>query len=231
MQLLNSNYKLQKAKHTGLIQLGLELLPGNLGGGENLCPFKSKGCFSVCLQSSGHSNLPSVQNKRMMRTKLFLKDKVEFLRLLVAEINYYQKLYKNITVRPNVFSEIQWKDIYYDGKNLFEHCPDTQFLDYVKSPFTPYLNIPNYFVVFSGQSDNQHIWKKMLQNNIPVSLVFEKDLPAVYANYEVCDGDIDDNIIKFKNKPVIIGLRYKKVVSKNSNNLLLREQSKLVIKL
>ncbi len=230
MQLLNSNYKLQKAKKEGLIQLGLELLPHTLGGGENLCKFSTKSCRDTCLAFSGHSSIPAVYNKRLERTKLFLKDKQEFLKMLVNEINYYQGLYKNLTIRPNVFSEIQWKDIFYEGKTLFEHCKDTLFLDYVKNKESCYLEIPNYFTLYSGQQDTKHIWKKLLKDSKPVALVFE-NLPQEYEGYEVVNGDVDDNIIKFKNKPVIVGLKYKKVLKKGVSNKELLKNNKLVIQL
>jgi len=228
MQLLNSNYKLQKAFKQGLVQMGLELLPHTSGGGENLCKWASKSCISVCLQSSGHSSLPTVYNKRLKRTQLFNENNVEFLRMLSTEINYQSSVYKNFTVRPNVFSEIQWKDIHYEGKNLFELCPTTQFLDYVKSPSSPYLEIPNYFTLYSGQQDTKHIWSKLLKDNKPVALVF-KEVPTEYEGWQVVNGDEDDNIIKFKDIPVIVGLKYKKVIKKGVKNSELLINNKLVI--
>ena len=232
MKLLNSNLKLQKASETlGITQLGLELLPHTLGGGNNLCKFSSKSCRDACLVSSGHGQYTNVLKARKTRTDLFNKDEVEFLKLLVNEINYYKSIYKNLTIRPNVFSEIQWKDIKFDGKNLFEHCPDVQFLDYVKNKNSCYLNIPNYFTLYSGQADTKHIWDKLLQDNKPVALVFYPAVPDKYDDYEVVNGDEDDYILKFKDKPVIVGLKYKNSRTKGVNNKELVKNNHLVIKI
>jgi hypothetical protein len=230
MKLLNSNYKLKKALDKGIVQMGVEMLPYTFGGIENLCKFASKDCIKVCVEQAGHSSLPVVYNARLARTQLFNKDNVEFLRLLINEINYYSGIYSNLTVRPNVFSEIQWKDIYYENKNLFQWCKNITFMDYIKNPKSVYLNIPNYFTLYSGQQDTKHIWLKLLKDSKPVALVFNK-VPQEYEGYEVVNGDEDDYIIRYKDKPVIVGLKYKQVIKKGVKNSELLKNNKLVIQL
>lgn len=230
MKLLNSNYKLKKALKDGIVQMGVEMLPFTFGGGENLCKYANKSCISTCLSSSGHGNIPAVYDARLKRTQLFNKDNVEFLRLLINEINYYAGIYSNLTIRPNVFSEIQWKDIYYEGKNLFQWCENVTFMDYVKNPKSVYLDIPNYFTLYSGQINTKHIWLKLLKDSKPVALVFNK-VPEEYEGYQVVNGDEDDYIIKYKNQPVIVGLKYKQVIKKGVKNLELLKNNKLVIQL
>lgn len=232
MKLLNSNLKLSKASKTlGITQLGLELLPHTLGGNISTCLFSTPDCRKACLVNSGRSQYTNVLKARQARTDLFHKDNIEFVKLLVNEINYYKNIYKNLTIRPNVFSEIQWKDIKYEGKNLFEHCPDVQFLDYVKNKNSCYLEIPNYFTLFSGQQNTKHIWKKLLKDNKPVALVFYPVIPSEYEGYEVVNGDEDDYILKYKDKPVIVGLKYKNSTVKGVNNKELVKDNNLIIKI
>jgi hypothetical protein len=230
MKLLNSNYKLKKALDKGIVQMGVEMLPFTFGGGENLCKFATTSCIKVCVQQAGYSSLPVVYNARLARTQLFNKDNVEFLRLLINEINYYSGIYSNLTIRPNVFSEIQWKNIYYEDKTLFEHCKNVNFMDYVKNPKSVYLDIPNYFTLYSGQINTKHIWLKLLKDSKPVALVFNK-VPLEYEGYEVVNGDQDDYIIRYKDKPVIVGLKYKQVIKKGVKNSELLKNNKLVIQL
>jgi hypothetical protein len=230
MKLLNSNYKLKKALNKGIVQMGVEMLPYTFGGGENLCKFASKDCIRVCVEQAGHSSLPVVYNARLARTQLFNKDNVEFLRLLINEINYYSGIYSNLTIRPNVFSEIQWKDIFYEGKNLFQWNENVTFMDYVKNKNSVYLDIPNYFTLYSGQVNTKHIWLKLLKDSKPVALVFNK-VPEEYEGYQVVNGDEDDYIIRYKDKPVIVGLKYKQVIKKGVRNSDLLKNNKLVIQL
>lgn len=225
--LLNQNLKLKKAAKFGINQFGLELLPHSLSG-VNLCVASSKSCRATCLVNSGHSGMKNSIAKKKYRTDLFLNDKVNFISLLVGEITYLETVYKNIQIRLNVFSDIEWENIKYDNKNIFEHFPKIKFFDYTKISYRLKLDIKNYHVVFSGQENNRHVWSKFLNRNNQVALVFTK-VPETYHGYPVVSGDESDNLWQWKDRGVILGLKYKNVIIKDIKNKDLIKDNKLVI--
>lgn len=171
-----------------------------------------------------------MQNRKN-RTDLFFTNRERFFELLCAELQYYQSIYANLQIRLNVFSDIKWEDIIVqDNKNIFTLFPKIAWYDYTKIPSRTELNIDNYHVVYSGQVNNEHIWIPILKNNKQVALVF-KNLPEEYKGFEVVDGDDSDNLIQWKGKSVIIGLKYKNQTIKGSNNKELLKNNKLVIQI
>lgn len=231
IKLLNQNTKLIKARKDGIMQFGLELLPHTMGGYENICKGSSSHCRSTCLVLTNNARFKAVLKNRQLRTDLFFKNKILFFDKLISEINYYNSLYKNIQIRLNTFSDIDWSTIIVkDNKNIFELTPSIQYYDYSKIQSRCYLNIPNYFVVYSGQANNFHISEKLLKDNKPVALVFKK-VPQTYKSWIVVNGDDSDNILQWKGQSVIIGLKYKNltVLSKGVKNSDLLLNNKLVI--
>ena len=229
--LLNQNLKLAKANKYGITQFGLELLPHTLGG-ENLCRFSSDSCRSTCLFLAGYGSMNATFAKRKYRTELFHKDQVKFVELLITEITYLSNKYKNVHIRLNCFSDIEWEKIKLKGKNIFEHLEilsNVVLYDYTKNPKRYNLKIPNYHVVYSGQEDTKHIWTKILEDNGQVALVFTK-VPQIYKDWIVVNGDDSDNLWQWRNQSVIIGLKYKNVIIKGKTNKELLIGNKLVIK-
>ena len=230
VMLLNQNLKLAKANKYGITQFGLELLPHTLGG-INICKFSSLSCRTSCISGAGYGNMPATQVKRKYRTELFHKDNVEFIRLLIAEITYLSSKHKTIHIRLNCFSDIEWEKIKLEKKNIFEHLEhlsNVVLYDYTKNPKRYNLKIPNYHVVYSGQADTEHIWKKVLENGGQVALVFTK-VPQIYKGWIVVNGDDSDNLWQWRNQSVIIGLKYKNVIIKGKTNKELLVGSKLLI--
>ena len=231
MKLLNSNYKLKKALQFGITQFGLELLPHSLGGYDNICTGSSASCRASCLVFTNNARFKRVMQNRKDKTDLFFTDRERFFELLCAELQYYQSIYQNLQIRLNVFSDIKWEDIIVqDHRNLFSLFPKITYYDYTKIPSRLNLNIDNYHLVYSGQSNNEHIWKPLLENNKQVALVF-KNVPDEYKGYKVVNGDESDNLIQWKNQSVIVGLKYKNQTIKGSNNKELLKNNKLVIQL
>eukprot|EP00481_Brizalina_sp_1-RS-2013_P001613 TRINITY_DN4042_c0_g1_i1.p1 TRINITY_DN4042_c0_g1~~TRINITY_DN4042_c0_g1_i1.p1 ORF type:complete len:117 (+),score=0.62 TRINITY_DN4042_c0_g1_i1:77-427(+) len=62
--------------------------------GINLCPKASDGCLKACLYTAGRGVYLNVQNARVNRTELYLKDGFKFLEKIANEINKKRKKQK-----------------------------------------------------------------------------------------------------------------------------------------
>jgi len=178
---------------TGVTVFGLSLLPANLGGVGNLCPYSTPGCRESCLNTAGRGIAPHVQEGRRLRTEWLAEHPVAFISLLHAEIASAATRYENLAVRLNVFSDIPWEDV---APVLFTDNPGVQFYDYTKWP----ARVPpsNYHLTMSA-SERTPDWKIRSWSQmghtvaVPVFLRRSEPVPTTFLGCPTVDGDVSDD--------------------------------------
>ena len=223
---LTSNAKLKKGDNANF---GLELLPSVLSG-ANLCPSAGK-CKLTCLAFSGVGNI--LKGKKMIagtelsaplkakarRTFVFLNDKDWFTELLKSEITHKNAMAKlggqKVYFRLNVTSDVDWRF-------LTDQLTEINFFDYTK--VWTRSSTANYFITFSASelTTNEMIADKVSQGE-NVAVVFNsKKLPKDFLNFEVINGDKNDNRYDDP-KGVIVGLVLKTTVGGKESTDFVRE--------
>lgn len=224
-----ANHKTIKGRILGYETFGIHFAPANLSGYE-VCKSRTKGCTSGCLNMAGMGRM--VQKQRIQKTISFFEDKEGFLSQLIlkeipAAIKTAAKKGLTAVFRLNLTSDIQWENILFNGKTIFQHFPDVQFYDYTKIYSRLGLNIPNYHLTFSrGETVvSQTRSFAALANGHNSAFVFntKKDeaLPKEYNGFEVVDGDSHD--LRFLDKKgVIVGLRAKGPAKKDNSGFVIK---------
>lgn len=199
--------------------------------GYNVCEMSTPECRLGCLSTSGRAGMSisygdnRAMNARISKTKLFYENRTYFMNWLIAEITYYQKQAKTkklgFSVRLNGTSDIDWANVNYKGKNIFEYFPEVDFYDYTKNP-TKFFNKPeNYHLTFSYSGRNVVISKKLLDRGENVAVIFnikkETELPKKFMGYHVVNGDLTD-FRPDDGKGVIVGLKWKRIANKENND-------------
>tara|TARA_R100001463_G_scaffold6863_4_gene22185 strand:+ start:1162 stop:1977 length:816 start_codon:yes stop_codon:yes gene_type:complete len=225
-----TNSKLIKNKKVGVDTWSLSLAHSDLSG-FNVCPMAEKinkgsyqvaptgtaknknlsSCSSCCVANNGNAQrFSSVLEARIKKTIAFKMDTENFMDALVVEISMAinESIKKgNIpTFRLNTYSDIQWELIKIEGLNIFELFPNVTMYDYTK---IPNRKVPkNYELTYSFWGNLNHL-QMALNNNMNVSIVFEK-LPKSFLGRKVVDGDKNDlRTIENDGKNVIVGLKFK----------------------
>lgn len=198
MRLLTKNFKSEKTSKDKVEIRIQQMLPHSLAGGVNLCPHSSVGCRSDCLVFAGRGKMNTVQKARYSRTLLYLNNRDEHKRMLMYELELFDKYCKKrdlfAAVRLNGFTDIRWDKIY---PEIFEIFTDIQFYDYTKNPvfMEAFLKggLPNnYHLTFSRSEDNEDICFDILRNNGHVAVVFF-DRPKTWNRFKVYSGDDRDD--------------------------------------
>ena len=198
--------------------------------GYNVCSHSTPECRMGCLASSGRvkmerkAGINTIQNARIKKTKLFHENNEFFMDWLINEINTKQKYATNkdfgFAVRLNGTSDIDWKNVKRNGKNIFETFPNVDFYDYTKNPNKFFGIAPNYHLTLSYTGYNWDACKTLLNKGKNVAMVFNinknNNLPKKFNGYDVIDGDITDLRIKDKNG-IIVGLHWKDIANVKSN--------------
>lgn len=216
----NGQAKMAKSAKSGVyLPYILHLAPSDLSG-YNTCPLASAGCKAACLNTAGMGVFNNVQLARIERTKQFYENRVEFFGKLVREITNAErkaiKLDKQLTVRLNGTSDIQW-EIYnvHQGKTIFELFPEVVFYDYTKIAKRDPRPFPNYSLTFSAAENNDEHVKVALDKGMNVAVVFRNELPTTWNGKTVIDGDVDD--LRFLDpQNVVVGLRAKGKAKKDT---------------
>lgn len=223
------NPKTKKGEAHGYQTYILHLSPANLSGNE-VCQWRTKGCTALCLNLAGRGGIFNpgqttnvIQEARKRRTRLFFTDRVQFLGLLVADIEHaidYSGKKGFIPVfRLNGTSDLVWESIPVtrggiEYPNIFAAFPDIQFYDYTKAPYSARAHdIPNYHLTFSfaetiANRQNAREWYRAGHN---VSVVFgiakNEPLPATFKGARVFNADETD--LRFLDARGIAGLHAK----------------------
>lgn len=177
-----NNTKTAKGTKQGYLTGVLHLAPYKLSG-YNVCPMADiAGCWKGCLNTAGRGGIGKgalvtydsiesgtltnrVQQARIRRTRLFMENRNEFMRQLVADIQKLWWVAKKQGLKPavrlNGTSDIRWEDIevriedpkgtgFDTWSSVFTRFPHIQFYDYTKLPNRGRaLDIPNYHLTFS----------------------------------------------------------------------------------
>jgi hypothetical protein len=201
MKLLTTqNNKLLKNGKFDYKSFGIHLSPYNISG-KNVCPDASKGCAQSCLNSSGFGRFSNVQKARLEKTMMFHNTKEQFMLQLKkeinAKINTAKKTNQKISFRLNLTSDIAWEYIKVEGKNLMEHFPQVQFMDYTKNVKRMLNHVSgnfpsNYHLTFSRSESNQNATDVIIGCGGNVAVVFDNKLPKTYKGKKVIDATISD---------------------------------------
>lgn len=193
----------------------LHLSPYKLSG-TNLCPMASKGCAAACLNTAGRGRFQSVAKGRLRKSKLFLEQRAEFMRQLVADLQAVERKAAREAAKPivrlNGTSDVDWTIVRTDnGQNVFERFPNIQFYDYTKVLRRLKPDLPtNYDITFSRSESNHYEALEALKRGFNVAAVFAgKELPIAFENRLVIDGDAHDLRFLDRKDGVWIGLKAK----------------------
>ena len=201
--------------------------------GHNVCSHSTPECRYGCLATSGRFRLEKlktvnrIEQARKRKTLAFIQNPEFFMRWLMASIaNARAQALKEgflFSVRLNGTADIDYAKILVDGKNIFDHFPDTVFYDYTKNP-DKFIGKPdNYHLTLSYSGHNWELCKEHLNRGINVAMVFnlakKESIPSTYAGYNVIDGDITDLRVD-EAKGIIVGLHWKTIADKTTNHLI-----------
>ena len=189
--------------------------------GVNLCSHASPGCIALCLgwesgQASMVANdadLNSVRLSRIAKAQRFMRDRanymLDFVRAVDLEIAHAAKMQVKLCVRPNGATDIAYEGVRFDierdkrgravavklngnGKNIFDHYPAVEFVDYTKNDKRFDRALPaNYHLTFSRSETNEAKATELLARGVNVAVVFES-LPSEWQGFTVIDGDLHD---------------------------------------
>lgn len=224
------NPKTLKGESQGYLTFILHLAPSKLSGFQT-CPKATAGCEAACLNTAGRGGMFKrgestnvIQEARKRKTRLFFENRVEFMRLLVNDIDKAIRLAKKLGLIPvfrlNGTSDIAWEKIRVDGaRNIFDLFPTVTFYDYTKIVGRNVSEIPNYSLTFSAADGNDADVQKAISLGMNVAVVFgiKKTLPMpeTYLGRSVFNGDESD--LRFLDpRGVIVGLYAKGKAKKDT---------------
>lgn len=207
---VGNDAKTVKGQKLGFLTGILYMAPHTIAGGKSLCLFSTAGCRAVCLYTAGRGGFNSVQQARIRKTREFLYNQKNFLKLLTEDITAL--IAKGVrdgmtpAVRLNGTTDIEWEKL-----GIMEQFPGLQFYDYTKWPPSKRLKLPaNYHLTYSfSEKPNADVyaiaWRARGCNT---AAVFAGGLPKTFLGRPVIDGDLTD--LRFTDPTgVIVGLKTK----------------------
>jgi hypothetical protein len=230
--LSTANPKIQKGTERGYLSFILHLAPADLSGKE-VCPKRTKGCTSACLNTAGRGgmfrkgeNTNVIQKARIRKTRYFFENREAFMEDLVSDImravNYARRKGLTPVFRLNGTSDLSWEKYptRYGAKNIFDQFPTLQFYDYTKVLGRKVAGIDNYHLTFSAADGNDSDVARAIEQGMNVAVVFDK-LPDTYMGKTVFNAD--DTDLRFLDpKGVILGLKAKGRAKKDESGFVRR---------
>ena len=197
--------KTVKGQKQGYLTGVLYLAPHTISGYQ-VCPNASNGCRIGCLYTAGRGVYTNTQNARIARTKAFFEHRVEFMAMLVDEIEAVIRKAKREGLTPvirlNGTSDLPWEKIgcIRNGMafgNIMTAFPDVQFYDYTKIlGRRAALLQPNYHLTFSLSEDNDAFAKLAMEQGYNVAVVMnvgrKENKPETWGGFPVHNGDETD---------------------------------------
>ena len=202
--------------------------------GINICPAADT-CKLPCLFTAGRGRFSDVQQARIARTELYIRDRQIFADLLLKEIS---KLYTKavnigakVAVRLNGTSDLDFLAILKNrtgidvleayGTTLEDSAPGLVFYDYTKliGKVRKYAGT-KYTLTFSYQPGNEADCIEALSLGCNVAAVFRKELPAAYFGAPVVDGDSSD-IVMLEESGKVLGLKAKGPAKKDRSGFVI----------
>lgn len=224
MELLTTNNtKILKGSGRGYISFIMHLAPAASSGRE-VCPKRSPGCTTACLNTAGRGMMHTVQAGRLRKTLMYHEDRAGFMAFLISDMLAGIRKADREGVTPvfrlNGTSDIPWERVRFDGLNVFEIFPAVQFYDYTKILNRKVSAYPNYHLTFSRSENNDRDVARAIAAGMNVAVVFN-ELPATYLGLPVISGDEDD--LRFLDpKNVIVGLTAKGRARKDTSGFVVR---------
>ena len=231
---INASAKLGHSKqYSQQYTYAIYLAPAKTSG-YNTCAYSTPECRLGCLNTSGRagieefSGLCAIKNARIKKTRLLFEETVFFMSWMIAEIKSARAKAKRdgfyFSVRLNATSDIDWHNIYVDGKNIYQIFPDVAFYDYTKNHTKFENKADNYHLTYSYTGRNWDKCEALLQMGYNIAMVFnvksESDLPKEYKGYSVINGDLTDYRIDDA-KGIIVGLKWKRIANREAEKKVL----------
>ena len=236
MKLLSTgNPKVLKGMKQGFNTYILHLAPYNLSGYQT-CPKATAGCAAACLNTAGRGgmfkrgeNTNTIQQARIRKTKMFFEARVDFMALLVKDIELAIKQSERLglvpVIRLNGTSDIAFEkyEVVRSGKlfkNVFSAFPTIQFYDYTAILGRKIAEVSNYSLTFSAKDGNDADVQSAIQQGYNVATVFgikkTEPMPEFYNGLPVFNGDESD--LRFLDpKGVVVGLYAKGKAKKDTS--------------
>jgi len=214
---INVDSKTVKGQKYGYLTGILYLAPSDLSGYQ-VCPMAmTASCINGCLNTAGRGVFNSIQEARIIKTKMFFDDREAFFYNLIKDIELLvsKAVQKRLIplVRLNGTSDIRWElyPVDHEGityPNIFAIFPDIQFYDYTK--LANRSDMPdNYDLTFSysGVLKYQKYVNIAKNNGMRIAAVFRKreNIPSKFLGMQCIDGDNSD-IRHIDPKGVIVAL-------------------------
>lgn len=181
----------------------LSMMPDDI-----LCPARHlAGCASPCLQSAGRGRMSNVAQGRQRKTDYWHADRARFIAQLRTEMHSFIRTCLRQGVKPvfrlNTISDIAWES----HLDMAGEFGDAFFYDYTKRANRLGKTPANYKLMFSYSAvpAYQKQVGKALQTDAPIAVVFRGNLPKMFMNRPVIDGDASD-IVNVQSGRVVIGL-------------------------
>jgi hypothetical protein len=157
----------------------------------------------------------SVRASRKAKAVRFMKDRARYLLDMVRAtdrvLQQAAAMGKLPCVRPNGSTDVAYEGIRFtivrndkgyavavtlggtEGKNIFDHYPTTQFVDYTKNHTRLSRKLPsNYHLTLSRSEENEAQCLVALAVGHNVAVIFHGTRPDTWNGYRVIDGDQHD---------------------------------------
>jgi ferredoxin len=151
-----SNTKLKKSRENGNMILSWSLPAGDT------C-INAGACRRICYAKKGNFLYENVRNAHIKNYKLSLSD--EFVSVIVAEVQKYARMYKNLYVRIHDAGDFYSEEYFDKWVSIALACPDVIFYGYTK--MIRMLNSKRYDIPFNmtviqsyGGTEDKSIDKK-----------------------------------------------------------------------
>ena len=225
--LSTANPKIQKGTAKGYLSFILHLAPADLSGRE-VCPKRTAGCTSACLNTAGRGgmfkrgeNTNMIQKARIRKTEYFFRDRDAFMQDLMQDIvkamNFAAKKGLKPVFRLNGTSDLSWEKYTVNGQgdNIFQMFHMVQFYDYTKVLGRKVAHLQNYHLTFSAADGNDSDVAEALMQGMSVATVFDQIPAGVYS------ADEDD--LRFLDpKGIVLGLKAKGRAKKDTTGFVRR---------
>lgn len=211
----DENLKLTHSGVSRVAAFGLSLAPADLSGEWNTCRYATAGCRSACLATSGNGRYGATQRGRVWKTRWLAERPLEFLRVLVDEIDRirvgaWDAAGWTVSFRFNVLSDLPWERI---APWLVERLVGRgiRLYDYTKWPTRRRVGVVGYELCQSVcERDCATGISRMPHPVVVVDVKRGAPLPTVWGGRPVVDGDVSD--ARFLDAPgSVVLLRYKNV--------------------
>ena len=235
MNLLSTgNPKILKGIAQGYNTYILHLAPANLSGYE-VCAKRTIGCTDACLNLAGRGGMfkkgeftNAIQKARIRKTKMFFEDRINFMKLIVKDIELAikQSAKKNLipAFRLNGTSDLAFEkyEVVRNGqlfRNIFTAFPEVTFYDYTKILGRKIKEYANYSLTFSAADGNDADVMSAMTQGYNVAVVFNikkgSPMPDTYGFRPVFNGD--DSDLRFLDpQGVVVGLYAKGKAKKDT---------------